>query len=93
MNKFLMPIWISATVLSFTSAGCASKGSTAEGAPKKAKGHYVTMPAETGSRLPRKIWVADDGSVSNDGSQVERTGAGTLGDLQRKGGINTKGGN
>ena len=73
------------------SAGCATQ--EAGSAPKRVKGHYVTLPPETGSRLPRKVWVADDGTVSDSGSAVQRSGANQLGDLQNKGNVNLKGGN
>jgi|GEM_PF-2294314 len=83
----LVPLGVAA----FLGAGCATHEASSE--PKRAKGHYVTLPPETGSRLPRKVWVADDGTVSDSGSAVQKSGANQLGDLQNKSSVNLKGGN
>lgn len=47
--------------------GCASKTSTpAAGEPTtQKKGHWVTMAPQTGSLIPRRVWVDDNGQPDN----------------------------
>lgn len=98
MNNRFYPIALGLIVLlSISVGGCASQKQAqtqpkTQSQPGSGKGRYVTLPPETGSRMPRRVWVAEDGSVDK-ASQVERAGAGGLGDLQQKSNVNIKGGN
>jgi hypothetical protein len=42
--------------------GCASSSPTKPKAAKQA-GHWVYLPSETGSNLPRRVWQNDDGTM------------------------------
>ena len=72
------------------SSGCASNQSAGH-APARG-GRYITLPSETGSRLPRRVWVNEDGTISDPASPVQKVSPGALGDLQRKGSVNRGGG-
>ena len=65
-------------------AGCASNPSGAAAghpAPQK-KGHWVTLPPQTGSFIPRQVWVDDNGQT--DGSpSVNNVQNGSAADVQR----------
>ena len=71
-------------------SGCASEKTTTK--LDSAKGHYITLPPETGSRVPRRVWVAEDGKVSDPASPVQKVSPSVLGELQRKGSANRGGG-
>ncbi len=62
-----LPI-LSVTALVFGLVGCATqKSSSVNEAPKtteKKKGRWVVVESELGSNLPRRVWVADDGTVT-----------------------------
>jgi len=65
-------------------ASCASDHSGASAgdpAPQK-KGHWVTIPAQTGSFISRQVWVDDNGQT--DGSpSVNNVQNGSAADVQR----------
>lgn len=71
-------------------SACASSQS-ANNAPARG-GRYITLPSETGSRLPRRVWVNDDGTISDPGSFVQKVSPDALSDMQRKGSVNRSGG-
>lgn len=71
-------------------SGCAA--STTVMKPDSRKGHYITLPPETGSRLPRRVWVSEDGTVSDPASSVQKVSPDVMGDLQRRGNVNRGGG-
>ena len=71
-------------------SGCAGKVPLAQS--DSHKGHYITLPPETGSRLPRRVWVNDDGTYSDPGSNVQKVNPEVMGDLQRRGNVNRGGG-
>jgi len=76
MNFLLVVPILSLCVLSLVSgllSGCASKAAGPAGdtaAPKK-KGHWVYLAPETGSMIPRRVWVDDNGSAHSAPSEVQ----------------------
>ena len=48
------------TLVVWTS-GCASSTQTAS--QPRGKGHWITVEPEVGSRLPKRVWVNDDGTA------------------------------
>jgi hypothetical protein len=73
------------SLLSGLLAGCASNSSgpatTADSATQK-KGHWITVGAETGSMIPRRVWVDDNGQTSA-GPGVNNVTTGSAGNLQK----------
>ncbi len=71
--------------------GCASNSSspTAADATAQKKGHWVTLPPETGSYIPRRVWV-DDSGQANGSASVNNVQTGSAGAVQRM--QNTSGG-
>jgi hypothetical protein len=65
--------------------GCASNSSghasTTDPVPQK-KGHWVTVPPQTGSLIPSKVWVEDTGEASGSPS-VNNVQNGSAADVQR----------
>jgi len=55
----------------------------------KPKGHWETLPPETGSMLPRKVWVDDSGNANGAaGASSVQTGSGhSLDQSQRNSGF------
>ncbi|MCL4179504.1 MAG: hypothetical protein KJ072_17385 [Verrucomicrobia bacterium] len=59
-------------LLLVSGVGCASKsGAAAKSAEPaaavpaaQAKGHWTTLPPETGSHIPRRVWVNEDGTIA-----------------------------
>lgn len=81
--------WIapsSAVLLALAVSGCSSTGT----APKAQKaqqqaGHWVYLPAETGSRLPRRVWQNEDGTlVDPNTGRVFHGDSDVAGQLQRQ---------
>jgi hypothetical protein len=65
------------------SSGCASS-STATPKAERKPGHWVYLPPETGSNLPRRIWQNDDGTmVDPTTGRVYQGDKDTMADLQR----------
>src|SRR5262249_872738 len=64
--------------------GCATKGSsdTAAVPATQKKGHWVTLPPETGSMIPRRIWVEDNGQA-NAAPSMNNLQNGSAADMQR----------
>jgi hypothetical protein len=64
-------------------AGCAtnSSGPATVDATQK-KGHWITLPPETGSNIPRRVWVEDNGQTGGSPS-VNNVGSGSVQDLQK----------
>ena len=64
--------------------GCASSGSgpAAADAAAQKKGHWVTLPPQTGSHIPQRIWVDDSGQVSGS-SSVNNVQTGSPAAVQR----------
>jgi hypothetical protein len=56
--------------------------------PPTAKGHWETLPPVTGSMIPRKVWVDDNGNVNNTaGSSSVQTSSGeSLNQVQKTSG-------
>jgi len=61
-------------VIAVGTAGCASQPATRTDAPPKpaaqGSGHWVSLPPETGSYVPRRVWVDDRSGVTNADSSV-----------------------
>ncbi len=78
--------WIasgSAWLLALAVSGCTATG-PAPKAQQKA-GHWVYLPAETGSRLPRRVWQNEDGTlVDPNTGRVFLGDSDTAGQLQRQ---------
>ncbi len=72
-------------------AGCSNTPQKA--AEESGRGHYMTLPSETGSRLPRRVWVNEDGVISDPASAVQTASPDALSNMQRKGNVNLKSGN
>ena len=70
--------------------GCASSGSGSAAAPPatQKKGHWVNLPPETGSYIPRRVWVDDSGQPVNAPSvnNVQTGSADALERIQRSSG-------
>lgn len=65
------------------SSGCASSSTPAPKAGRK-PGHWVYLPPETGSNLPRRVWQNDDGTmVDPTTGRVFRGDKDTMADIQR----------
>src|SRR5262249_25530306 len=64
--------------------GCASNGSApaTSAQPTQKKGHWVTLPPQTGSLIPRQVWV-DDSGQGNASSPVNNVQTGSAADVQR----------
>ncbi|MBM3836412.1 MAG: hypothetical protein FJ398_00370 [Verrucomicrobia bacterium] len=82
---------LAAIPAALTFSGCAAR--TDSNGQNARKGRYITLPAETGSRVPRRVWVNDDGTVSDPASSVQKINPEVMGELQRRGNINRGGGN
>jgi hypothetical protein len=85
------------TLLLLGGVGCATKGGdpsrSAEAVP--AQGHWVTLPPETGSRIPRKMWMNEDGTLSArpGGAQVESYDGAVFQQWQQRGAFHGRTGN
>ncbi len=75
--------WCVVTAMSGLMVGCASKApkSAAAPAPEK-KGHWVSVPAQTGSYIPRRVWVDDTGQTTGS-TGVNNVQNGSAADIQR----------
>jgi hypothetical protein len=64
--------------------GCASNnsGSAAANPATQKKGHWVTLPPETGSWITRRVWV-DDSGQTNAPPSMNNVQTGSAADLQR----------
>jgi hypothetical protein len=74
-------------------AGCASTAppDTAAAVPKKRR--YVYLPSETGSHLPRRVAVDDDGATNSVSGAVIKVDPAALREMQRSGSLPQRGGN
>jgi hypothetical protein len=67
--------------------GCVSSDSTSAAANPaiQKKGHWVNLPPETGSYIPRRVWVDDSGqpSGSPSGNNVQTGSASDFERIQR----------
>jgi hypothetical protein len=83
-------------LLLVSGVGCASKsGATPKSAEPASvvvpeapvKGHWTTLPPETGSHIPRRVWVNEDGTIAATpgGSPVERYDPRVMQEWQRRG--------
>jgi hypothetical protein len=91
MKVTLKTLVLAAIPAALIFSGCAAR--TESLSQNARKGRYITLPPETGSRLPRRVWVSDDGTVSDPASSVQRVNPEVMGELQRRGNINRGGGN
>ncbi len=74
-------------------SGCSStapKG-TAAAVPKKKR--YVYLPSETGSHLPRRVEVDDDGSTNSVSGATIKVDPAAMREMQRPGSLPKRGGN
>jgi hypothetical protein len=65
-------------------AGCASNssGPAAATPATHAKGHWMTLPPQTGSLVPRRIWV-DESGQANASPSMDNVRNGSAADVQR----------
>jgi len=84
-------------LLLLVGVGCVSKS----GEPKRsavaapAAGHWVTLPPETGSRIPRKMWMNEDGTLSArpGATQIESYDGTVMQHWQQRGAFHGRSGN
>ncbi len=73
-------------------AGCSSTAQPdAAAAPKKKR--YVYLPSETGSHLPRRVEVDDDGSTNSVPGAALKVDPAAMREMQRPGSLPKRGGN
>ena len=74
-------------------AGCSSttQPETAAAAPKKKR--YLYLPSETGSHLPRRVEVDDDGSTNSVKGAAIKVDPAAMREMQRSGSMPKRGGN
>ena len=74
-------------------AGCSSTAppDAAAAAPKKKR--YVYLPSETGSHLPRRVEVDDDGSTNSVSGAALKVDPAAMREMQRSGSLPKRGGN
>ena len=74
-------------------AGCSSTAQpdTAAAVPKKKR--YVYLPSETGSHLPRRVEVDDDGSTNSVSGAAIKVDPAAMREMQRPGALPKRGGN
>ena len=60
-----------------------------------AAGHWVTLPPETGSRIPRKMWMNEDGTLSArpGAAQIESYDGTVMQQWQQRGAFHGRSGN
>ena len=65
-------------------ASCASKPSSdaATDPAIQKKGHWVTLPPQTGSNIPRRVWV-EDGTGPNGTPSMNNIQNGSAADMER----------
>jgi len=75
-------------LLYMLSGACATQPET-----KAGKGHWATLPAVTGSMIQRRVWVDENGNVSNAPGigNVSGASASALERAQRPGGVRPPG--
>jgi hypothetical protein len=73
--------------------GCSStaKTDTAAAVPKKKR--YIYLPSETGSHLPRRVEVDDDGSTNSVSGAAIKVDPAAMREMQRPGSLPKRGGN
>jgi hypothetical protein len=75
-------LWVSLlSLVAGVLSGCASSGSSSAGATQK-KGHWVTLPTQTGSLIPQRVWVEDTGEANGPAS-MNNVQNGSAADVQR----------
>ena len=74
-------------------AGCASTAQPETGAAVPKKKRYVYLPSETGSHLPRRVAVDDDGATNSVSGAVIKVDPAALREMQRSGSLPQRGGN
>lgn len=74
-------------------AGCSSTAQpdTAAAVPKKKR--YIYLPSETGSHLPRRVEVDDDGSTNSVSGGAVKVAPAGMREMQRSGSLPKRGGN
>ena len=74
-------------------AGCSSTAQqdTTAAAPKKKR--YVYLPSETGSHLPRRVEVDDDGSTNSVPGAALKVDPAAMRQMQHQGSLPKRGGN
>lgn len=81
LMKVTSIVWVCLLSVAFgLVGGCASSGSSAAATQKK--GHWVTLPAQTGSLIPQRVWVEDTGEANGPGS-INNVQNGSAADVQR----------
>jgi hypothetical protein len=75
------------SVLCWLTGGCASNnaGVAAADPTTQKNGHWVTLPPQTGSMIPRKVWVDDNGesNASPSMNNVENGSAAAVQKMQK----------
>jgi len=68
--------------------GCASSNSSPAAGDPPRKGHWVTVPPQTGSLIPERVWVEDSGQTSGSpsGNNVLNGSAADVQRMQNKSG-------
>lgn len=85
--------WVAALLGLALIAGCSSTAptDTATAVPKKKR--YVYLPSETGSHLPRRVEVDDDGSTNSVSGAAIKVDPAAMREMQRPGSLPKRGGN
>jgi len=74
-------------------AGCSSTAPTDTAAAVPKKKRYVYLPSETGSHLPRRVEVDDDGSTNSVSGAAIKVDPAAMREMQRPGSLPKRGGN
>lgn len=74
-------------------AGCSSTAPTDSAAAVHKKKRYVYLPSETGSHLPRRVEVDDDGTTNSVSGAARKVDPAALREMQRPGSLPKRGGN
>ena len=74
-------------------AGCSSTAPTDTAAAVPKKKRYVYLPSETGSHLPRRVEVDDDGSTNSVKGAATKVDPAAMREMQRPGSLPKRGGN
>lgn len=77
-------IWCVLLLMAGLLCGCASgpSGPAAADAPTQKKGHWVSVPAETGTFISRRVWV-EDGGPTNAPPPMNNVQNGSAASMQR----------
>ncbi len=72
---------------------CSSTAQPGAAAAASKKKRYVYLPSETGSHLPRRVEVDDDGSTNSVPGAALKVDPSTMREMQRSGSLPKRGGN